>query len=173
MRVSLIVLVVCCAAQVAHAHKLNLFATVSDGQISGKVYFPNAPAQGLTVVLRGGSGRDIASITSAADGTFQFEGQQHFPVTLIAETADGHRAEFRVDRDGHATESDSKNALDHGPTGNLDTVRAMVQEELKPLREQLDAQANQTRMRDVLGGIGYVLGIFGVIALLKRRAPGK
>jgi len=133
------------------------------------VYFPTGPAAGIAVELRDTAGSVVATVQSAEDGSFLFGGPHQPPITLVSQSADGHRAEFRIDADGATGQIVPEDA----PHLDIEekALRAIVQQELQPLREQLDEQANRMRTRDVLAGIGYILGIFGVIALLKRR-PG-
>jgi nickel transport protein len=103
--------------------------------------------------------------------------------TLTAETTDGHLAEWKVRanelpeflpppdvwREGasNPTSADVKNE-------NLQ-LRMMIREELKPLvaqftrrSERLERILNEVRWRDVVGGIGYLVGITGIVCYLKR-----
>ncbi len=51
-------------------------------------------------------------------------------------------------------------------------IRRAVQEEVAPLRKQLAAmelQANEPGLRDIAGGIGWIVGLCGLAALLLRR----
>jgi nickel transport protein len=48
-------------------------------------------------------------------------------------------------------------------------VEAAVARQLRPLREQLNGYETTIRIRDVMGGIGYLFGLAGLIALLKTR----
>ena len=43
-------------------------------------------------------------------------------------------------------------------------VEAVVSRHVTPLREQLNAYEDRLRWRDVLGGIGYILGLTGLAA---------
>jgi nickel transport protein len=52
-------------------------------------------------------------------------------------------------------------------------IQQIVQEELRPLREQLDAYQHEIRVRDILGGVGYIVGVLGLVAWIKARRPGR
>ena len=53
------------------------------------------------------------------------------------------------------------------------TDRAVARN-VRPLRRQLDALDNRIRMRDVIGGFGYILGITGIaLIILARRQRGR
>ena len=46
---------------------------------------------------------------------------------------------------------------------------------MAPLAAQIDALESTLRLRDVMGGIGYIVGVFGILAFLMahRRVVGK
>jgi len=163
----------CFLSLTAHAHKLNLFATATDSKVTGKVYYATSSAVGITIGLHRGDGKVILSAESAADGSFTIANPPDPPYTLVAETADGHRAEFHIDGSGSGSESGSIDAPVHHKKGAVEEsrIREIVQEEIHALREHIDRQSSRARYRDVAAGVGYIIGIFGIIALLKRR-PG-
>ena len=45
-----------------------------------------------------------------------------------------------------------------------------VAREVRPVLAELDRLENRIRFRDVIGGIGYIVGVMGLIALWKARA---
>lgn len=155
----------------AYAHKLSIFATVSNGMVHGKVYYPSGGASGLIVHLVDAEGKTVAEVTSDASGGFVVPETPKPPFTLVSETEDGHRAEFRVGavREEGASQSEVTSGTPDGPLQD-EHLRALIQQEIQPLREQWAEQADRARVRDVIGGIGYIAGIFGAIALFKSRS---
>jgi nickel transport protein len=52
-------------------------------------------------------------------------------------------------------------------------IETAVDRQVVPLRRQLDRFENTLRVRDVLGGIGYIFGIMGLLFFfLGRRSKG-
>jgi nickel transport protein len=154
----------------AHAHKLSIFATASGNHIQGKVYFPSGGAANQTVCVVDVSGATLAETVSDAEGEFAMPAPSKLPLTLVSETVDGHRAEFVVDEP--RAESAAQQAIGaeaaSGEAISEERIRAVVQDELRPLREQLAEQSERSRARDIFGGIGYIAGVFGLIVLIKR-----
>ncbi|NQU75435.1 MAG: hypothetical protein HQ546_03845 [Planctomycetes bacterium] len=56
-----------------------------------------------------------------------------------------------------------------------DVISKAVSKQIRPLREQIDRLEERIRLRDVLGGIGYILGITGIAFyfLGRRKAENK
>ncbi len=51
-------------------------------------------------------------------------------------------------------------------------IAEAVAREIRPLRRQLEEAQNRARLRDILGGIGYIVGVMGLVFFLKgRRRP--
>jgi len=48
-------------------------------------------------------------------------------------------------------------------------VEKAVEEAIKPLIKMMEEERRRIKISDVIGGIGYILGIFGLIALLYKR----
>lgn len=175
LRAGLTLLLVVAVALPAHAHKLSIFATATDGQVQGKVYFPTGAASGLTVTLVDAEGNVVEKTDSDADGRFKLPLSTSLPLTVVSETVDGHRAEFALDAPEAAESPAESNdtampATATGASLSEAEIRGIVHEELQPLREQLAEQAGRSRARDIFGGIGYIVGVFGLVALLKRQS---
>jgi nickel transport protein len=115
---------------------------------------------------------------------------------IVAETGDGHRAEWRVSAAelvgsfpaaaepavGSATAKAA--APPSGPSPMVSTagiaardpalmsaIESAVSRQLRPLREQLIAMRDRTRLQDILGGIGYIFGLTGLALWWRSRRP--
>ena len=67
---------------------------------------------------------------------------------VIIEGMEGHRAETQVTKI---------------------QAQAVSSQEIQLLREEISQLRDKIYWRDIFGGIGYILGIFGTVALLKTR----
>lgn len=177
----------------AYAHALHLFASVSGDAIDGKTYYANGPAAGITVTVLGPGDEVLATVASDESGAFSWKPAKPCDIRFVAETVDGHRAEFtvaadelpgslpvaettpteipasiEVDRSDRSVQSDRPSAA---PADLERLVVEAVSREVAPLREQLDAAAHRTQLRDIVGGIGYIVGVAGLFVLWKRRPP--
>jgi nickel transport protein len=154
----------------AQAHDLKLFASRIGDRIEGRVYFVGGDPALVTVRIEPSTGAAPVSVTTGSDGRF----------SAIVEPADWYRLVANVG-DGHATETSVGGAAPPpaagGSGGAMPTVdagelEAIVARQLEPLREQLAAAEERVRLRDILGGLGYVVGLAGLAAWISsRRAP--
>jgi nickel transport protein len=186
-----LVLVLCLlsgAAGRALAHNIKVFATAEGSRISGEVYVDaSTPIEQATVRVYA-AGRLVHQTTSGEDGRFAFQAPCHADMRIVAGTTDGHRAEWTVRsselpaslRPCSAQTAPAEPAPAEPPsdspvqaTGDAPRIRRLVEDsvarQVAPLRRQLRSYEQKVRVRDVLGGIGYILGVFGTVALLAAR----
>lgn len=170
VRLTFITLIAVCAAR---AHDLEITAAVVGGEIQGKVFYPSGDATAdAGVKLLDHHAHVLSEVKTDAQGRFAFPVPSGFPVTVAAETEDGHRDEITLQSPDHHAMPHAEGEHSHANSDAIseDRVRTIVQEELRPLREQLAEQSSRTRARDIFGGIGYIVGVFGLIVLLKRSS---
>ena len=175
-------------ASPAMAHGVRLFARAGEHGIEGYVYVSGGGrVPGTTVEVADAEGAIVAELTTDHDGRFRFSPAMPGPHRFTVETQDGHRAESIV----AAVEAGSDEADPHPPTAtnheddhlagaegpaepiashDLEAlVERAVQRQLAPLHEELDRYTHRVRIHDIIGGIGYIVGATGLLALVKRR----
>jgi nickel transport protein len=184
-------------APTAAAHGLDLFVTVGGDEIRGLAYFADgARARDVSARLLVG-GAVVAETATDAEGRFRFAPPAAYPAVVEVATLDGHRAVWELAApppDGaaarsaddagdeaadEATADVAPGAADGAatPTGvSAGELRALVDaavaRHVEPLREQLALAEERRRMSDVVGGVGYLLGLTGLVALMWRRKGG-
>jgi len=176
-----------CLAAAAHAHKVNLFAYV-DGEsvVTDSGYSRSKRVHDGTVEVY-----DVATVAMLLSGTTDKNGKFDFkiPAEVRARKSDlllrlkagtGHQAEWVVKHSEYAAGMGlfSADKEEHGHTAvamsqdkvDASEVEAIVKRELEPVKQML-ASLNQTGpgVTEIMGGIGYILGIFGIIAYMKSR----
>lgn len=170
------------------AHVLRVFAAADGNRIDGSVYYAaGAKAEGAKVVIRTREGRVLAELSTGADGGFVFAASEQVDHLIVAETPEGHKGSWTVSAGelagemptpvGIAVPSASGAAQEGGMTGaanpprsSLETlVEEAVARQIRPLREQILAHEERVRLRDILGGIGYFVGVVGVVLWWRAR----
>jgi len=174
----------------AFAHKMKVFASAEGATISGYVYFNSGNrAVGVRIDVADRAGTTLYTGTSDADGAFRFEATRRTDHVISAAGEDGHAATYIVPAselpDSLPAPPDNRHA-DTIPTPSAASVvlpesahstemRAMIEQsvarQIRPLREQIDSYQEKIWWHDVLGGIGYIVGLGGLaFGLTRRRA---
>lgn len=187
-RILTVVILLACAP-VAHAHGINLFATVEGTTIQGTLHYADGtPATSAPVTAFAPDGSIIAETTTDETGRFTFQARVRCRHRLVGDAGQGHRGLFTIAEadlpdslpaPGETAPVEPAPGLETPPAtvsgtpalpDDLDErVEAAVARQLRPLREQLNGYETAVRIRDVMGGIGYLFGLAGLIALLKTR----
>ena len=196
--VAVAVLAACSAA--AEAHGIKVFASVEDGQICGEAYFVGGGnPRDVDVRLLGPAGNVLARTRTDDKGVFRFTPAVRCDMKIVVETGDGHLAEFAI---ASADLPESLPALASAPAAGAASapsapaaapaasapagkaghsaappagVDAAELQRLvrQAVRRELDAHERNVNLREIVGGIGYIVGVMGLVALLKRRKGGR
>jgi len=159
----LFALLVCAVATAALAHRLNVSLQPEASGLRGQAFYSDGtPAARETVTLHGTDVRPLASTTTDAEGHFQFPLSAAGSYRVVVSADEGHRAESSI-------------AWTPLPTATPATVdaaalAAAVRTEIAPLRADLARLEARTRLADLVGGIGILLGVFGAWAWWRSRA---
>ncbi len=159
----------------ARAHKLNVFASAEGKTIRGKAYFQGgAPARNVTVTAFGPTGEAVARTKTDDAGRFFIEADKRGDYRLLAETVDGHGGEYTLRESALPNDSPapagsarplpetaSPTMADATPASASGEELAALRAEVVHLEEQLLAYEDRIRLTDILGGVGYIVGITG------------
>ncbi|NDV18906.1 hypothetical protein GO013_05665 [Pseudodesulfovibrio sp. JC047] len=172
-------------AAVSEAHKVNIFAYVEGNTVvTDSGYSRSKRVQGGVVEVRDGStGKLLLSGTTDTTGRFDFEipaevRENQADLRLLLKAGAGHQAEWTVTyaEFSHTPGIFSDTTSDHVHTAvqvtssSSQDVETLLRRELEPIKRMLaemhDAGPSVT---EILGGIGYIFGLFGVVAYMKSR----
>ncbi len=166
----------------AQAHSISVFAYVEDGAIHGEVFARGGtPIAGATITALDPDGAKLGETTADAEGRFTLTPTRRCPWRLVADAGEGHRAEYTVPSDElpaslpgggeqppepavpeapqPAATPAAADGARKGPAfdalGGLDKQVIALRRDIEQLRQEL-------RFQDIVGGIGYILGLMGV-----------
>ncbi|MDY0096645.1 MAG: hypothetical protein RBT80_28430 [Candidatus Vecturithrix sp.] len=176
------------------AHKVKMFASAEGNVITGYVYFTTGgKPKNATVLVQDHAGNLLAEITANEQGEFSYTAEAQQDYVFVLNLADGHRASFTVKAEELSTAlpapapepapaSQTKRATEtpkHIPGNSTNPqisfeefekiVDKAVAKQIRPLREQLDQYEAKVRLHDILGGIGYIIGLMGFGYFLRAR----
>jgi len=178
------------------AHKLKVFATADGEKILGRAYFVGgAGANGALVTIQDAEGRELARLDPDDAGNFSYRVERRMSYRVLADSRDGHVAswilraeEFSPNLPGGTGETTpvsgppvaSAQKEADAATGEGELRPAMearieraVARQIRPLRFDLQAHDERVRLRDILGGIGYIVGLAGLALWWNGRRRGR
>lgn len=169
----------------AHAHKVNVFAFVENGSVVVEGYFTDGKvADKADIQVFGPDGAKLVEGKADDEGIFVFDIPQVADLKISLYAGMGHRADFILPADElRAAAATTGAAMAATPaTADVATavdtaaieamVRQAVSEAVLPLTRNI-AELNESRtMSDIIGGIGFIVGIIGVFFYLKARKSG-
>ena len=178
----------------AFAHKLNMFAYVEGDEIFAEGYFTDGKkAKNSTITVFDAADKQLLQGTSDADGQFTFAIPQQSDLRITVNAGMGHQAEFVLLKDELSEEAAGTNnepasvlSSNNAATSaiavqtpleatnlNNDAIRAEVEravgKAIKPLMRELSTMRAEKSLADIIGGIGFIFGLFGVAMYFKSR----
>jgi nickel transport protein len=174
----------------AFAHGIRVSAAVEGKSIRGRVtYQDGSPVKHCAVTGHDAADEVLAKTETDEDGKFSLETLWRCDYHLEAETGDGHGGEYVVKasllpgdlppRENRLPAESQTGTHDHHHAGgdsstpgdeNAWTVEQirLMQAKLDVLQGKFEAGEKSIRLRDILGGLGYILGVFGLYAVARN-----
>lgn len=183
----------------ALAHRVLVFAFAEGDTIRTESKFvPNDPVrQGKILVLEAKTGQELLTGQTDGQGKFSFKipaaaAAQKMDLKIVAEAAMGHRGEWLLKADGYlpgakvaaapspaaalAPAAPPSPATSGSKAANVDQqaleafLNKVLERELAPINEKLtELTIHRTSLSDILGGLGYIVGFFGLWAYLQSK----
>ncbi|MFY0662809.1 MAG: cobalt ABC transporter permease [Shimia sp.] len=190
MKQLILIVSLICAPLPALAHKVIAGVFPAGDAIEGELGFSNGDmAVGQEVIVFGPDGTELGRTVTDTDGFFLYTPTSPVAHTFTADMGAGHvakvvmPAEEVADIMGVAAEIvDTPVAASDGPVegANMVTVASLsdeerqaiakaVRDEIRPLRREIAAYREKNDMQSILGGIGYIVGLFGFGFYLAAR----
>lgn len=180
--VLLIALLAVFLPSVASAHKITAFTDIEGNRVEISAYFSDGtPVRKGEVKVYDSNGKLVFEGKTNKEGVIDINLKPgKYKAVVVAEL--GHRAEatFTVGEDEKAetlesspeNSSTSRTQESNQCQVSEEELRKVIREELRPVKETLlkiEEENSGASLKDIIGGIGWILGIFGGALLLSNR----
>lgn len=154
----------------AEAHRLKLFAQATGGNIAGYgFYIGGGRPQGADLLVTTPDGKEVSRLKTAADGGFSFAPPTPGRYHLSLAAGDGHFTELDISTDGTLAAPVVMTPQTSVPADLDARIEAAVARQIRPLLEAYDAADGRVRFNDLLGGLGWIVGLAGLWAFMRSR----
>ena len=189
-RLVLLALVLFCVLPLsaAQAHKLNIFAWPSQDNIQGEAVFSGGrKAKNIKVTVQNAETHLVLLETiSDQEGGFQFAlpelaREEQVDLLIAAYAGEGHRGEWLVPAKEYLHAGTSPTLSQQNRTNaplDEQLIRQIAAEEmdkkLAPIRQTLaESRKRKPELRDILGGIGCIIGLAALVSWVLKKKPKK
>ena len=169
-----------------YAHRVSVFAYQEGNRIFVEGFFSDGtPTRQAAVEVFDQGGRKLFSGQTDQKGTLSFKAPRVDSVKIVLGASMGHRAEtlFRLARSAAGKAATVKPAADVFPKVPVPSqvdqttetrLRMIVQQEvskaIQPIMRTLARQeARKISFSDIIGGIGWIVGLMGIWMFLKAK----
>lgn len=184
-----LVLVLICAPLPTLAHKVIAGVFPSGDTIEGEIGFSNGDmAAGAEVIVTGPDGTELGRTITDSDGFFTYVPTAAVAHTFRSDLGAGHVAKIQMKAADVAKimgvaslEAKAENISKPPVTEmNATTIASLtneerlaiaeaVRDEMRPLRREIASYREHNDFQTILGGIGYIFGLFGLGFYLAAR----
>lgn len=165
------------------AHKVLMSAFPSGKMIEGDLGLSDGTmAQGQEVIVTDANGRQLGVTVTNAEGFFTFTPTEPIAHHFSANMGAGHIGTAQMSAEEVAAILGKAPVVTAPQTGTSspsfapdeqERIAALIRDEIRPLRREIAAAREQANLQSVIGGIGYIVGIFGLgFYLAARRKLG-
>lgn len=166
------------------AHKVNIFAYVEGDRAYTESYFSDGKkCVDSKIEVFDSQGNKLLKGLTDEEGRFSFEIPQEGDLKIVLTASMGHRAEYSVLADElKETAGSIKEKLEEPVSvvspeiSSLDLkelqllIEDALDKKLEPImREIKKSKTDKISLTEIIGGIGYIFGIFGIIAYFLSR----
>ncbi len=181
----------------AYAHKVSIYAYAEDGMVFSEGYFADGTRSrnSLIEVINTKTGKKLLEGKTDNDGKFSFKIPKATSLKLILHASMGHQNDYTLDEEevreamGVSKAEDREQITESSPrlpeptsplpaTSEVSSseieaiVGKAIDSKLQPvIRMLLKLQENSEKpgITEILGGIGYIMGLMGIVMYFKSR----
>jgi nickel transport protein len=190
---ALLLLLLAMVPSVARAHKVTVFAWVEGDTVYTESKFSGGrPAKGARIEVYNAADEKLLEGQTDEEGRFAFQPPRPEALRVVLIAGAGHRNEWRLTAEeltgAAAAQSPAEppvstegktlqaSAADRNPEALTVSrselqglIEAALDKKLAPIERRLGAMSDGPSFTDIVGGIGYIIGLVGLAAYLQSR----
>lgn len=169
------------------AHKVNIYAWVEGDRVFTESFFSDGKkAVHSQIEVFDSYGKRLLTGKTDREGLFSFKLNKREDLKIVLDASTGHRAEFNLPASEIAGGEDSahskairkEDSTAAVPCLSKEEIQSIVEkvldEKLRPIQRKLaESEKRRPGVTEILGGIGYIIGLIGVAVYLSHRKKAR
>ncbi len=162
------------------AHKINVFTYKEGDKIFVEGYFVDgSPCKNSLVEVYNEKGEKIFEGKTDAEGIFSFDIPEAEKIKVVLTADMGHRAETEMELKKKKEIKKEEKEIKKKETTEIqkgideESIKKIVEESVEkainPVIKEIEKERQKIKITDIIGGIGYILGIFGIYLYFRGR----
>jgi len=152
------------------AHKINLFTYKEGDKIFVEGYFSDgAPVKNSLIEIYNEKGEKIIGGKTNEEGLYSFKVPECKKIKIVLIGDMGHRVEKEIEI---IEKKLLKKEIENKKIDN-EEIKKIVEESIEkaitPLIKEIQKEKEKVHILDIIGGIGYIFGIFGIYLYLSKK----
>ena len=166
-------------ASPALAHRINIFAVDEGGEVYTESTFAGKrPVKKGIVRVFNADGALLLTKETDEKGISTFPRPEPGALTLEVDAGQGHKNRWELEAVEGAVAANEPVAVMPGPTERkADIAGGLSPGDWKHMEQVVDSSVakalhqakEETRLQDIVGGLGYIVGLFGFVAWFRSR----
>lgn len=158
------------------SHKINIFTYKEGRKIFVEGYFTDGtPAKNSLIQVYNEKGEKIIEGKTNAEGIFSFDIPNCKNIKIFLTGDAGHKISTEMELKKEIKSEKIEKRKDEKVNTKIDEeklkeiVEESIEKEIVILMKEIEKEKQKIRISDIIGGIGYIIGIFGIYCYLKGR----
>ena len=175
----------------ADAHRVNVFAYVEDKRVYVEGYFMDGRGAGNSEVevFDAQSGEKLLTLRTDKDGRASFDIPKMVPLRIVLNAGTGHVNDYLLkmeeidtaigdskEKEGSFVKTEDEGTIQKKDSPCSEEIARIIDRELQkrltPIKEMLiriERSSSRPGVTEIMGGIGYIVGIAGILMYFKSR----
>ena len=170
------------------AHNVSLFAWVEESKVFTQSKFSGGRlAKNARIEVYNAAGEKLLEGRTDEQGQFAFKPPRPEDLRIVLLAGSGHRGEWRVTAEefgvapaeapmASSPPAESPSPQDTPTTADAELktlIEGALDTKLAPIRRQLAQLTRRPTLHDIIGGLGYIMGLVGLGAYMQSRRKSR
>ncbi|MCM8806602.1 MAG: hypothetical protein NC926_01395 [Candidatus Omnitrophica bacterium] len=161
---------------ISFAHKINIFTYKEGEKIYVESYFPDGkPVKKGKIEVYNENGEKIIEGQTDENGVFSFNIPENKKIKIILTGDAGHKTETfmelvkEIKKEGSNFKKETFKSMELDKEEIKKILEEVLEKKMNEFLKEYRKEREKEKFKDIVGGIGYILGIFGIYLYFRKK----